>query len=203
MYLFSVKTLIFFSALYFVDADYVLPITWEGPFYQSWLDDVCIILGSHYSQYTPEECQQICTDTPGCSAVDYSSNTCIPRRCPFPVPEPTRNYVYVGYRMSSNPNGYTGPTNYTFSKLECYHGGIVGTTDEYECMKACDNNSQCRGVVLGSQCTLVQCAYPVIPPSAVQSDGEVTYFNLAAFTDVNKTVHDEVPRIQATGVPGQ
>jgi len=66
-----------------------------------WDDDQCPNLGSHVGK-TLEQCTQLCTNTAGCTAINYSQTShngdCILRKCGNVVPVPKWDYdLYVGY----------------------------------------------------------------------------------------------------------
>ena len=69
-----------------------------------WIDDQCPNLGSNLGK-TLGQCKQLCTNTAGCTAINYSptaaNGACILRECGNVVPTPkVDNYKYHGYYLN-------------------------------------------------------------------------------------------------------
>ena len=64
-----------------------------------WIDDQCPNLGSNLGK-TLGQCKQLCTNTAGCTAINYSQTAggCSLRKCGNVVPPPeTDSDLYNGY----------------------------------------------------------------------------------------------------------
>ena len=66
-----------------------------------WNDDQCPNLGNNYGK-TLGQCKQLCTNTAGCTAINYSQKAengdCSLRKCGNVVPPPERDYdIFDGY----------------------------------------------------------------------------------------------------------
>ena len=70
----------------------------QGPFDQIWTDEQCPNVGEGNHEGNLEDCKNACHLHLKCNAVNFSSDDCVLRACPFSIPKPKWSYKgYKGY----------------------------------------------------------------------------------------------------------
>ena len=74
-----------------------------GPYIsQIWGDDQCSNLGTIGSSIDEKQCMEQCKDTTDCTAVSFSLQECVMRKCALPVAAPAWNMEgYSGYHLAT------------------------------------------------------------------------------------------------------